>query len=408
MKKGYPKILLMALCLVVIVAMIPLTGACNSSSSSAKELKVGMILPATGDAAEKGKPGGEAVLDAAEYINTELNGVNGYKFVIDWRDSNYDNAKVGNIVTEFMSIGDVLFTAMSSKEMTAAMEKANRAGFPGLVTFAAPNNYNPPEHIYAHSPDYGDGWVAFTNYYLKNVWKGSGKPKMALLILNNTTGSSVRDVANAKAASMGVEIIDVVEHTAVTISEMASLTSIKAKNPDVLYIASTPKPTSVILKNANDLGLKVTIGMGHAALAQSLIDLAGADIVEGVYGTYPTVTWDDNAPGIAKAKEYIQKKNREYKNNMDYLSTWTTTLIVAEILKNAVKNAGYNTLAKGDAAAWKAIEEQGIRKLNGYQVEGLQGPVSYVSGSNKLGKYMKLHTVKSGKITPIGDWIEAK
>ena len=34
--------------------------------------------------------------------------------------------------------------------MTAAQTIANRAGFPGLVTFAAPNNITPPEHIYAH------------------------------------------------------------------------------------------------------------------------------------------------------------------------------------------------------------------------------------------------------------------
>ena len=57
------------------------------------------------------------------------------------------------------------------------------------------------------SPDYGDDWVAFVNYYLKNIWKGSGKPKMALHLLNNTTGSSVKDVANAKAASMGIDIV---------------------------------------------------------------------------------------------------------------------------------------------------------------------------------------------------------
>ena len=78
----------------------------------------------------------------------------------------------------------------------------------------------------------------------------------------------------------------------------------------MIFIASTPKPTSVILKNAKDLGLlnpNITIGLGHAALAKSLVDLAGADVTEGVYGTYPTVTWDSNAPGIAKAKDTPRK-----------------------------------------------------------------------------------------------------
>jgi branched-chain amino acid transport system substrate-binding protein len=370
-----------------------------------------MILPATGAAAEKGKPGGDAVLDATEYINNELGGISGYKLVLDWRDSAYDAAKVASIVTEFMNKGDVLFTAMSSKEMTAAQEKANRAAFPGIVTFSAPNNYNPPEHIYAHTPDYGDDWVAFTNYYLKNIWKGSGKPKMALHLLNNTTGSSVKDVANAKAASLGVEIVDMEEHAADTISEVSSLTNIKAKNPDVIYIASTIKPTSVILKNAKDLGLlnsNITICLGHAAIDKSLVDLVGADVVEGVYGLLPTVTWDDNAPGVAKVKEYAQKLHPEHINKIDYLSTWNTTLIVAEILRNTVKNTGYETVAKGDAVAWKAIEDNGIKKISGYKAEGLQGPLSYNAGSNKLGTSVKIYQIKSGKITPVSDWIEAK
>jgi len=298
---------------------------------------------------------------------------------------------------------------MSSAEMTAAQANANRAGFPGIVTFAAPNNIG--EHIYAHQPDYGDDWVAFVNYYLKNVWKGTGKPKMALEILNNTTGSSVKDVSAAKAASMGIDIVAVEEHSTDTISEMEALTRIKTKSPDVIFIASTPKPTSVILKNAKDLGLlgpNMTIGLGHAALAKSLIDLAGSSVTEDIFGTFPTVTWDSNAPGIAKAKEYLQKNHPDDANNMDYLSCWTTSLVVAEVLRNAVKNGSYDVLAKGDANAWKAVEQNGIQKLKGYAVDGLQGPVSYTPGSNKLGTAVKIYTVKSGAITAIGDWVETR
>jgi branched-chain amino acid transport system substrate-binding protein len=304
----------------------------------------------------------------------------------------------------------LMFAAMSSFEMTNAMGIANKSGLPGLAVFTSPNLYNPPQHIYGQMPDYGDDWVAFANYYLKNIWKGSGKPKMALHLLNNTTGSSVKDVANAKAATMGIDLVDIEEHPATTISENDSLTRIKARNPDVIFISSTPQPTSVILKNAKDLGLtpaNLTIGLAHASFTKSLIDLAGKDVVEGVYGVYPTVTWDDPAAGIAKAKEYLQKNHAADAGNMDYLSLWCTGLVSAEILKNAVKAVGYDALAKGDAAAWQAVEQNGFQKLN-YDVAGIQGAVSYISGDNRLAKSVKLYTVKSGVITSIGDWIAAR
>jgi branched-chain amino acid transport system substrate-binding protein len=381
-----------------------------ASSKAGKELKLGAIMPVTGPAAEKGKPGIDALLDVVEYINKEKGGADGYQIKLDWKDSAYNAANVNTIVTDFTNSGVLMFAAMSSFEMTNAMGIANKAGLPGLAVFTSPNLFNPPQHIYGQMPDYGDDWVAFANYYLKNIWKGAGKPKMALHLLNNTTGSSVKDVATAKAEALGIEIVDIEEHAANTISENDSLTRIKSKNPDVLFISSTPQPTSVILKNARDLGLtpaSLTIGLAHASFTKSIVDLAGKDVVEGVYGVYPTVTWDDSATGIAKAKEYIQKNHAGDVGNMDYLSLWCSGLVSAEILKNAVQAVGYDNLAKGGTEAWKAIEEKGFQKLN-YNVEGIQGAVSYTSGDNRLAKTVKIYTVKSGVITSLGDWVTTR
>ena len=382
----------------------------TTPSKAGKELKLGAIMPVTGAAAEKGKPGIDALLDVTQYINTELGGADGYQINLDWKDSAYNAANVNSIITGFTNSGVLMFTAMSSFEMTNAMGIANKAGIPGLAIFTSPNLYNPPAHIYGQMPDYGDDWVAFSNYYLKNIWKGPGQPKMALELLNNTTGSSVQDVAKAKAAAMGIDLVDIETHAATTISEIDSLTKIKAKNPDVIFISSTPQPTSVILKNARDLDLTpatVTIGMAHASFTKSLIDLAGAEVVEGVYGIYPTVTWDDSAPGVAKAKEYLMKNHPGDAGNMDYLSVWCTGLVSAEILKNAVQTVGYEVLAKGDASAWQAVEKDGFQKLN-YDVAGIQGAVSYTAGDNRLASSVKLYTVKSGVITAIGSWVTAR
>jgi len=68
---------------------------------------------------------------------------------------------------------------------------------------------------------------------------------------------------------------------------------------------------------------------------------------------------------------------------------------------------GYDVLAKGDVEAWRAVEEQGIKKLKNYDVGGLHGPVSYDRGDNRLAKAVRVFQVQSGKITPVSDWIDA-
>lgn len=396
-------------CLALLLLVSPLVG-CGTKEAAGSSLKVGMMTPSTGVAAEKGAPGGRGIEDAIKYINAELNGINGHKFEVVWRDSGYDMSKVVTVVNEFMDQKCLMFTTHASAEMAAAMEISNRAEFPGMSTYVSPINYRPPAHVYAPLPDYGDGWITFAKYYKENIWKGTGKPKMALHLLANPTGRGALDGVKAKADELGFEIVATEEHKATTVSEIESLTRIKAKNPDVMFISSTPAPTAVIIKNAKELGMfpGITIASGHAGFTKALIDLGGADVVEGVYGVYPMLDWVDDAPGVTKAKEYVQKYHPGDAGNVDYLSTWTTTLVVAEILRTAEKAVGYDKLAKGDIEAWRAVEKSGIQKLSGYKADGLiPAGITYTPGDNRLSNSFKVFQIKGGKITGLTDWIKA-
>jgi len=407
MKNKRPLIVAGVICLALMVMALPFASACAPGEE--KTLKIGITTPSTGPAAEKGSPMGHANLDAIRYINEELGGVAGYPIEVVWLDNAYDAAKVVTNVKRFMDEGCLMYATASSKMMSASMEIANRAEFPGLASFSSPILYRPPQHIYGQMPDYGDDALAFATYYMENIWKGAGKPKFALHLLNNPTGYGARDAFKAKADELGIEIISVDEHATTTASEMDSLTRIKASNPDVLYISSTPAPTAIIIKNAYALGMYpgVTIGCGHASFTKALVDIAGADIVEGVYGVFPTVNWGDDVPGMAKMTEYVRKFHPKDEGNMDYITSWAQSLIMAEILKVAVENVGYDVLAKGDVESWRAIETQGIQKLKDFDIGGLHGPVSYTPGDNRLSKSVRVFQIQSGEITPISDWVEA-
>jgi branched-chain amino acid transport system substrate-binding protein len=386
------------------------TTAATSSANAGKVLKIGMMTPSTGPVPEKGVPGQHGIQDAVEYINKELKGAGGYQIQVSWRDSAYDMAKVGTIVQDFMNEGNLLFTTHSSSEMKAAQAKANEAGFPGIATFISTMNLHPAAHIYGPTPDYGDDWVALARYFKDSVWKGTGKPKMALHLLSGTVGQGTLDGAQAMADQIGIELVATENHALTTTSEIESLTRVKAKKPDVLIISGVPASTAVVLKDAKTLGIYpgTTVMCTSASFTKSLVDLAGADTAEGVYGVSHTVSWDDNVPGVAKAKEYAQKNHAADIGNMDYLGTWATVLCIREILDTAVKNVGYDALAKGGPEAWKAVEEQGIKKVKGYKIEGLQGgTLSYTPGDNRLDKFLRIYRVTGGKITPVGDWQEA-
>jgi len=395
------------ICLTLLMVALPLLGsACGTGE---KTLKIGITTPTTGKAAEKGSLMGHANLDAIEYVNTELGGVGGYTIEVEWLDNAYDPGKMVNAVQKFMDDNCLIFINASSAMMTAAMTTANQNEFPGIAAFTAPILYRPPEHVYGQLPDYGDDWIVFAEYYMENIWDGEGKPKMALHLLANSTGYGALDGAKAMADELGIELIlPPEEHLADTISETESLTRIKAQDPDVLYIASTPAPASVIIQNAYELGMldDMTVACGHAAFTQALVDLAGADIVEGVYGVFPTVAWGDDVPGMDKMTEYCLANHPDDYGNMDYITSWAQSLIVAEILRLTLEEVGYDVLAAGGVEAWNAIEEYGIQRLD-YDVEGLHGEVKYVAGDNRLSKSLRVFQIESGEMEPITDWIDA-
>ena len=387
-------------CLALVIAAIPLLGSACAGGGS--KVKVGFSICYTGVAAEKGRPMGNAKLDCMKYINEELGGVAGYEIEVIWRDNEYDAAKAATIINELINSECLLFTTNASKMMMASAETANRAEFPGFAVFSSPVLTNPPRHIYAQMPDYGDDWAAFAKYYLDNIWKGTGKPKMALHLLNNPTGSGARDAANALADELGIDIVADEEHTATTISEIESLTRIKAESPDILYISSTPQPTSIIVQNAVELGMYpgMTIACGHASFTSVLVELAGTD-AEDVYGVYPTVNWGDNVSAMAKMTEYCQKYHPDDYGNMDYITSWAESLIVAEILRLAIENVGVDNLTP------QAVEEYGFKKLKNFDVGGLHGPVSYTPGDNRLSKSVRIFQIQNGELVPITGWVEA-
>jgi branched-chain amino acid transport system substrate-binding protein len=245
---------------------------------------------------------------------------------------------------------------------------------------------------------------------MQNIWKGPGKPRMALELLNNSTGYGVRDAARASAAELGIEIVAEEEHTATTISETDALTRIKAKNPDILFISSTPAPTAIILKNAYDLKMipGMTVACAHASFTKALIDLAGKDICQDLYGIYPTVNWGDNVPGMAKMIEYCKARHSEYAGNNDYLIGWASSLINAEIVKQAMKNSDYDALVKGDATSWQLAEKNGFLNVKGFNVGGLHGPVDFSDPIDKRGsKSIKVFQVKNGEMVSRTDWVDA-
>ena len=161
-------VLIMALTVACATTTTPTPTPTSTKPQPGQVLKVGMMTPTTG-VPSKGVPGQDGLTDAIKYINDELGGAGGYPLELLWRDSQYKADVAGTIVNDYMNQGALLFTTHSSTEMNFVQGITNEAGFPGLAVFMSEVNVHPPAHVYGPTPGYGDDFVAFMKYYLKNV-----------------------------------------------------------------------------------------------------------------------------------------------------------------------------------------------------------------------------------------------
>ena len=100
----------------------------------------------------------------------------------------------------------------------------------------------------------------------------------------------------------------------------------------------------------------MTIACAHASFTKALVDLAGADVSQGVYGVYPTVNWGDDVPGMAKMTEYARPATRNIIGNNDYIAGWASSLINAEIIRQAMKTFNCQRTCR------KAMQRHGKRR----------------------------------------------
>jgi branched-chain amino acid transport system substrate-binding protein len=270
------------------------------------------------------------------------------------------------------------------------------------TSYSSVRGVHPPTKIYATQPGYEDGWTALAKYYLEEIWKGPGKPKMAMHLLDNPTGMGPRFASMAQAEAMGIEIVADEEHSTKTISEIESLTRIKTKNADVLVIASTVGATATILKGVIELGMYpgIDILLVQPSFDKHVVEIIGADKAEGMYGVYATAMWHENPKGMAKLQEYAQANSPDHVGKNDYVLCWSHALIIAEVLRVALGNVGY------DGLNHQTIETEGFRKVKDFDPEGLMGPVGWTDDYDRRGsKSLRVFQIQGGEFIPVSDWI---
>lgn len=358
--------------LVLGTVLAGLAAGCGGGEKKADTIKVGANLEMTGGSASYGISSKNAIELAFKEIN-EKGGINGKQLELVVADNKSEAAEATNAMQKLVSQDNVV--AVIGPNLSSSVIAASAINNSAKVLDIAPMATNPYVTV-----DQASGKTKDFNYRTCFIdpFQGTVMAKFATAELGVGNAAILIDNSSdyAKGLAQFFKENFVKEGGAVTTEESylqkdtdfkATLTKIKATNPDFLYVPGYYQEVGLIVKQARELGMNMPIAGGDGWDSAKMPEIAGAAALNNTY--FSSLYSPEDSSDINK--NFVAAYEKAYGQKPDVFAalSYDSALLVAE----AIKNAGSTEPAKISEA---------MAKINGFS--GVSGSVTFDDKHNPV------------------------
>lgn len=358
--------------LVLGTVLAGLAVGCGGGEKKADTIKVGANLEMTGGSASYGISSKNAIELAFKEIN-EKGGINGKQLELVVADNKSEAAEATNAMQKLVSQDNVV--AVIGPNLSSSVIAASAINNSAKVLDIAPMATNPYVTV-----DQASGKTKDFNYRTCFIdpFQGTVMAKFATAELGVGNAAILIDNSSdyAKGLAQFFKENFVKEGGAVTAEESylqkdtdfkATLTKIKATNPDFLYVPGYYQEVGLIVKQARELGMNMPIAGGDGWDSAKMPEIAGAAALNNTY--FSSLYSPEDSSDINK--NFVAAYEKAYGQKPDVFAalSYDSALLVAE----AIKNAGSTEPAKISEA---------MAKINGFS--GVSGSVTFDDKHNPV------------------------
>ncbi len=321
-------------CLVLLLVAVLLLAGFQQGGNT---VRIGVITSLTGSQAAFGQAHKNGYTIALEELNAK-GGINGKKIELDYYD---DQSKPDQAVQGVNKLVDqdhvpIILGSYSSESTRAMVPVVTAKQVPLIIPTAVADNIMETGsqwifRLCAGSGDYAKATLDFL--------KHNGNPKTLAIIYENTNfGQSNFNSMNAQAKAAGMQVVDTEAYQASQPDYKSLLQRVKAKNPDVTYMASYLLDATTLMRQSETVNLNpkyyTSAGTGFA-----IADFP-TDKGAGKYAnyTYSVAQWLPSAKW-AGSKEFDEKYFKLTGTHPSFhaLEAYIALMVAADAMK---KNMG--------------------------------------------------------------------
>ncbi len=295
-----------------------------------KEIKIGAVMPLTGDGAVYGDPQRKAAELAVSEIN-EKGGLLGRKVVLVPQDDKKQPTEAANIAHMFNSSKDIVGVIghPNSGTAKAASPIYNEKNMPFVITSAT----NPDitmqgfKNVFRFAPTDDMQGISDANFIFDSLKTNS----IVILHDNDAYGKGLADQVKQHFESLGGKVL-LFDAIAVGENDYRSILS-KAKKlkPAVIFYGGMHPEAAKLLKQAKEIGLNTKFVFGDGCFDEELLKLSGTD-GKNVYVSFLAAPWEE----VPTAKNFVDKYQKLYGNVPPFAPYgYDAVMVLAEGIKRA-------------------------------------------------------------------------
>lgn len=391
----------------LMVAASAMTLICFAASMAADPIKVGVVLPLTGEQAKFGEIEKNSFLMCLEEVN-QAGGVKGRPIDLLIED---DTGKpdVGRSAVEKLISRDnvVALSGGYSSSVTYAMcAVAQQRKVPFLVTTGSADKITEQgwDYVFRINPPVSEYPKALESF-IKEVIKTQS---VAILYENTLFGQSGSKEFSTLCDTMGLKVLMKEGYEAGAVDFKPLLIKVKAAKPDMIYMISYVMDAALLMRQSKELDFnpKLFVGGGAGFTLPEFAKNAG-DASDHVFSAD---LWSPKVP-YPGAQDYYDKYSKKFGTPTEYhgAEAYASMQVIADVLKRA-----------------KEITPAGVREaLLSTDMMTVFGPVKFIAygkkkQQNQLPTYLVqwqngvLETVWPQNVAtkpylyPVPPWSEAK
>ena len=377
----------------LVVGLVSVWGcqpASKDKQEPQREVRVAVAGPFTGNAAAFG----EMIKRGAELRAKEINeagGINGMKLTLVFGDDTGTEKEARAVATRFATDRQILAVV---GHFNSACSLAGKGIYKdnGIVELSpGSTNVSVCEGIdWTFRNLYRDDFQGeFIAKYIKNIL--TEFQSVGVLFDNDDYGRGLKDAFAAEAEAIGLNIVAAEAYDRDNTDFKAQLTSIKAKNPGVIFVSGLYGQAALIVKQARESGITAQFFGADGIDSPDFLTIAGL-AAEGTYLTTP-FTFGGGGEEAARVAEAFKAEFGVPPDTWAALTYDATDMIAEAIEKTYNRDVplAENRKAIRDYLASLDTPEEGYK--------GITGLTYFDKNGDTVNKPAYVKIVKDGKFT---------